>query len=298
MMYNQKMVACLKANNKILREFKDTVYIPFGSEYSIYLKNLNSVRAEVDISIDGKSVCEDGLVINANSELNIERFINDLNKGNKFKFIERTGRIEKHRGIGSEDGLIRVAFKFEKVQPTPVWIWPTSYPVYQPGHWEWKPGYYPNGYPYYGGVTYRGNTGILNNVIGTASSTTTNGTVGASYSATAGASVQCGDLLPQNGTLRAANAFTSQVSTPTANEVGITVPGSESNQKFQTVSSFATESEEHVMILRLLGETEGGKAVKAPVTVKTKTLCVSCGRKNKATAHFCVDCGTALEIIS
>lgn len=80
-------------------------------------------------------------------------------------------------------------------------------------------------------------------------------------------------------------------------EVGITVPGSESNQKFGTVSAFATEDEEHVIILRLLGKTESGKDVTAPITVKTKARCVTCGRNNKATAHFCVDCGTSLSIL-
>ena len=38
MMYANKLVASLKANGKILREFKDNVYIPFGSEYSFLLK--------------------------------------------------------------------------------------------------------------------------------------------------------------------------------------------------------------------------------------------------------------------
>jgi hypothetical protein len=49
MMYHQKLVASIKANNKILREFKDTVYVPFASEYSILIKNLNTVRAVVNV---------------------------------------------------------------------------------------------------------------------------------------------------------------------------------------------------------------------------------------------------------
>ena len=53
MMYQSKLVASLKANNKILREFKDTVYVPFASEYSILIKNLNTVRALVNVFIDG-----------------------------------------------------------------------------------------------------------------------------------------------------------------------------------------------------------------------------------------------------
>ena len=53
-MYNNQLVASLKANGKILREFKDTVYIPFGSEYSFLLKNLNTTRALVNVFIDGE----------------------------------------------------------------------------------------------------------------------------------------------------------------------------------------------------------------------------------------------------
>ena len=56
MMYNQKLVASIKANGKILREFKDQVYVPFSSEYSVLLKNINTVRAIVNVFIDGTNV--------------------------------------------------------------------------------------------------------------------------------------------------------------------------------------------------------------------------------------------------
>ena len=60
-MYQSKLVASLKANGKVLREFKDKVYVPFASEYSILLKNLNTVRAEVHVYIDGEDQTPDGL---------------------------------------------------------------------------------------------------------------------------------------------------------------------------------------------------------------------------------------------
>ena len=116
MMYNNKFVASLKsADGKILREFKDTVYIPFGSEYSIYLKNLNTLRAEVTITIDGQDIMDgNSLVLGAYQDVNLERYLKDVTKGNRFKFIERTASVEKHRGIGAEDGLIRIEFAYEK----------------------------------------------------------------------------------------------------------------------------------------------------------------------------------------
>jgi len=122
-MYANKLVASLKANGKILREFKDNVYIPFGSEYSFLLKNLNTKRALVNVFIDGEDMTPGGLVINAGQEIDLERSIKNgnLREGNKFKFIERTGAVEKHRGIKLEDGLIRIEFQFElydtKYQP-------------------------------------------------------------------------------------------------------------------------------------------------------------------------------------
>ena len=37
MMYESKMAAAIKVKGKVLREFKDTVHMPFGGEYSILL---------------------------------------------------------------------------------------------------------------------------------------------------------------------------------------------------------------------------------------------------------------------
>ena len=116
-MYNNKAAVAIKVNGKVLREFKDTVYIPFGSEYSILLKNLNTVRALINVYIDGDNVVPGGLVLNAGQEVDLERAIRNgnMSEGNRFKFIERTSNIEDHRGIKLEDGLIRIEFQFEKV---------------------------------------------------------------------------------------------------------------------------------------------------------------------------------------
>ena len=123
-MYSNKLVASLKANGKILREFKEMVYVPFGSEYSLLLKNLNTVRAVVNVFIDGEDQCPGGLVLNAGQEIDLERSIknNNLNEGNRFKFIERTGAVEAGpRGIKLEDGIIRIEFQFEKYVAPAQW---------------------------------------------------------------------------------------------------------------------------------------------------------------------------------
>jgi len=79
------------------------------------------------------------------------------------------------------------------------------------------------------------------------------------------------------------------------NDTGITVPGSESSQKFRWTSSFETGASE-VIVIQLRGMIAGKQATKA-VTVKTKLQCVTCGKTQKSTEKFCGQCGTALEII-
>jgi len=117
-MYNNKLAVALKSAGKVLREFGETVYVPFGSEYSVLIKNLNSVRALIKIEIDGEDI-GDGtkFIIEPNRDVELERYLKNYNltSGNRFKFIERTNAIEQHRGVGVEDGLIRIEFNFEKV---------------------------------------------------------------------------------------------------------------------------------------------------------------------------------------
>ena len=266
MMYNQKLVASIKANRKILREFKDTVYIPFSSEYSILLKNLNTVRAVVHVFIDGEDQTPDGLVINAGQELDLERSIKNgnLKEGNRFKFIERTGAVEQHRGIKLEDGIVRVEYQFEKPR--------VAIPINQMPSWQMN------------GLL----RGIQDGSITASGATGNSFTNNATYSSTSAMinNVQC-------------SATSANVS-PQAfyNDAGITVAGSKSTQSFTTVSMGEMEKEEHVIVLKLLGETPDNKPVQKAVTVKAKPKCTTCGKQNKAHAKFCNKCGTSLEIFA
>lgn len=114
MMYRNKLVAVIKVDGKILRERGETVYIPFGSEYSIHFKNLHSTDAVVDVSIDGDDVLDNSrLVVRANGENSVEGFLRGDEVSHKFKFIEKTQEISDYRGDKISDGLIRIAFQFE-----------------------------------------------------------------------------------------------------------------------------------------------------------------------------------------
>jgi hypothetical protein len=309
MMYQSKLVASLKANGKILREFKDTVYIPFGSEYSFLIKNLNTTRALVNVFIDGENVIEGGLVLNAGQEVDLERYVKNgnLNEGNRFKFIERTSAIEDGpRGAKLEDGLVRIEFQFEK---PPMRV--TELP-----DWQRKSIFCPM-YGNHGGIVGISNTSEYTGVTdkfslqssgwtatsGTYSQVNVNGALrGVDYSkngevtaqaASAAVDKYCAD----NGIINQVELHDGMSTMDwMANDVGITVPGSKSEQKFQTTYMGAMEAEKHTIVLKLLGETADNKPVAKPVTVKAKQKCDTCGHTNKATAKFCTDCGASLVI--
>lgn len=249
-MYQEKLVASIKANGKILREFNhDTVYVPYGTEYTILLKNLNTIKCLINVFIDSKAVTEGGLVLRPGQELELERSIvnNNLDEGNKFKFVERTERIEKHRGQNIEDGFVRVDFQWEKQDYSNLY----STMIERPPIWK-------------------------SNVL---RSTGNNDFIGTSLCSDRDIGISCS---VQNY----------------SNDIGITVPGSISKQKFQEAERFNVETIRHSFLFRLLGETADNESIRTPVTTKHKPVCVTCGTKNKATAKFCSECGTGLKVIA
>ena len=280
-MYGNKLATAIKVDGKVLREFKDTVYIPFGSEYSILIKNLNTVRAVVNVFLDGEDVVPGGLVVDPGREVDLERWVKNgnLSAGNKFKFIERTENIENGpRGIKLEDGLVRLEYQFEQprlvINVAPVW---TTYPT-----WTTT----------YGGVS--GSASPTFNVNGTLRS--------ADFSK--GDQVRAMASGAINATLNSMNISASSadvhdgMATMDWCDTGITVPGSKSEQKFQHVTMGAMEAAKHSMVIKLLGDLGHNKPVTKPVTVKHKVKCTTCGRQNKHNAKFCTECGTALEIFA
>lgn len=246
MMYGQKLAAAIKVNNRVLKEFKDTVHIPFGSEYAITIKNLHTTRAVVNVYIDGDNMVPEGLVLNAGQSIDLERSIknNNLTEGNKFKFIERTGAVEQHRGIGIEDGLVRIEYQFELPVFNTAWIQASGSQIYPQG-------------------------GIMR---GSKMSGLSNGT---------------------SDWIAPAGSVTCSAASYSTNDIGITVPGSKSTQAFQTTTVGALDPVKHNLVFKLFGGT-----VPKPITVNHKPKCVTCGKQNKATAKFCTECGTALEIFA
>lgn len=258
MVYKENFVAVLKCNGKILREKDGYVNIPFGSEYSILLKNLDSRKAVVDISVDGEDVLDgDRLIINPNSDLELEGFKKGNRTTNRFKFIQKTEEIVEHRGDKVDDGIVRIEFTFEKkVQEMKQiqWTYNYNYP-------NW------NDYYYHQPIWCYKSTFTSNNGGGLSSSN----------------SVRC--------------CFSESFdSFSPEDDEGITVKGSDdTDQKFVIGHTKELESQSQVINIRMRGYNSKSEKVKEPLTVDKKLRCPTCGRISKSSAKFCSNCGTFLE---
>lgn len=260
MVHQNYLVASIKCNDKILREHSDTVYLPFGSTYSVLLKNLNTKKALVTIYIDGKTVI-DGLILPPRSKhkdntVEVERFLEDnYESGHKLKFIEKTDEISNYRGDNIEDGLIRIEYKFEQDFPRLIytdWIYYNN--SCTNNYWETRP------------TMYRNVSG--NNVV---------------YGSTTDS-----ELLKSQSISCSTAQYTSQ------NDQGITVEGGYSDQSFQSGHIGPLEVETHVIVLNLKGYSPSDTPLKEPIGSRDKLQCKTCGRKWKSSHKFCGNCGTCL----
>jgi len=146
MVHQNKFVVAIKCQGKILREINDIVTLPFGSEYSILIKNLNSVKAVVSVEVDGESATKDGrIILNSNESIDLLGIKEGLNVKNRFKFIKKTDEISEHRGDRVDDGIVRVEYTFEKIwEPLPQ-IWHYNH-YYQEPKAVWDTVYYNTAY--------------------------------------------------------------------------------------------------------------------------------------------------------
>lgn len=261
MVYSKKFVVVIKCNGKILREVnnENEVILPFGAEYSILLKNLDNRRAVAEISIDGNDVLDGRrLVINANEETELKGvMINSVVK-NAFKFIQKTKKIQDHRGDKIDDGLIRIKFGFEREilsSYTTTYTYPTVY------------------------RSFYHHTDVYGGVLNESSSKGITGQSEPMAQANISSSVTMDSLSP---------SVVPQV------DEGITVPGSELKQDFN--STYVGTIEDHgTIIIQLKGMDSKDEPIRTPIFVSTKLECPTCGTKSRYGTKFCSDCGTNLQ---
>jgi len=295
-MYQDRFAVAIKHNGKILRETKELVHLPFGSEFSILVKNLNSKRAKFTLHIDGTDVLDgEEIIVNGNSEVEMKRFIcnGNMTEGNAFKFIERTAAIEDGpRGIKVDDGVIRVEFWFEQDQAE-IKIQDIYWDKHHYRDYYVQPRWTTFGGPYYGSTNISGASGsagglgdYTKGLSSTRAMVNQVSAQNATFSATGGSAT---------ATSASGSIFADKCEIPT-NDAGITVAGSKVEQKFTPIYGFKSELNSHVIILRMVGMI-GTVEVAAPILVKAKQKCSTCGKVNKANAKFCSECGTGLELL-
>lgn len=255
-MYKNNFIVCLKTKKgKILKDDNNgVVRLPFGSEYSIYLKNLNSRKAKVEISIDGEDVLDgNSIIVNSNEISEIKGFLKGDKAKNAFKFIEKIKEISEYRGDKIDDGIVRVKITYEKEK-----IEMSQY-IYG-DNW-----FAPNIQPQ---ITYSASTQEVKSIARPS---------------------RPSEFLTQN-CVNLDNLETNNIN----NTDGITVHGESINQEFEKSDIGILEENSTVIILKITGYKENNKKVEKPITVKTKIMCPVCNNKCESTDKFCSRCGNCL----
>jgi hypothetical protein len=288
MTFKDQFVVEVKCRGKILRVQDDIVRLPFGSEYSLYLKNLNSRKASVKISIDGEDVLDyQTLILQPNSSTELEGFLRGTNATNRFKFINKTKEISDHRGDKIDDGIIRVEFAYEKAKPIRKVILEDHH-HHDHHHHHHRHHTYWNYNDWFSGdstVKYSSTMGGSSGdgVRGMAESNVTMDSLDDSPVAAYHVS-----------NMTEVNSLGAESLGQPLDDEGITVKGSECNQAFRYGEIGELEQAE-VITIRLKGITGNDAPVQQPITVKTKLECSTCGRVSKSSAKFCANCRTFLQ---
>ena len=288
-MYSNKFVACIMVDDEVVREIRkdnsDLVYLPFGTDYQIRLKNLDHRRAVVSISIDGDDVLDGSrLVVEPNSTTDLKGCLNsDSNKAlNAFRFIERILAIAEHRGDHVDDGLVRIEVQFEEDLPMIEQIikWPLPsnarpWTPHNPGIWH------DGGLIQYQGFYCQGQS--------------------FNYSSNAEIkSIEC--CMNVQPTMDAADVDEVDLSnlsnigntTNVVNDPGISGGGGLVGQAFTTTHVRKLSAEKTVIVFKILGKKSDSKLVVKPLLVKSKIECHTCGEKCKSAVKYCPQCGTCL----
>ena len=135
MTYKKNFVVVIKHNGRILRDTDNIVKLPFGSEYSVLLKNLDNRKAVISMTIDGDDVLDGNrIIVDANTTTEIKGFMRGSNFKNRFRFIEKTDRISRYRGDRIDDGIVRIEYQFEEEEIVPLQIY-NDPPTFRSGPW-------------------------------------------------------------------------------------------------------------------------------------------------------------------
>lgn len=262
MVHGSKFVLAVIHDGRPLRESGGKVYIPFDSEYSVKLKNLyDDYKSVCDLFIDGTKV--ERFLVNEEGSIDIERFVsNDFNSGKRFKFVP-ISNDKVQDPSSSENGIIEARF-YRALNPVikNVITYNHIYHHHIPEPQPWVP-LKPSPWP--GDIIWCSNTGD-NNV-----------------------NLKCSNTSDGFGVAMAASCASSGIlrSTSMPDNMGATVEGSSSGQKFFSADSFDLVLEPVILKLKLLGDS---------IHSSSTSYCSKCGKKRGVKDNYCSKCGKHLSV--
>lgn len=143
-MYSNKFVLSVICDGQIVKELDNgQVNVPFGSEYTLRLRNRNNRRAIAKISIDGENMSGGGIIVEANAFVDIER---PVDVARKFKFVSLDSPEAQDYGKngpnpGKTKGTVKVDFALEYQETRVICNAVRGYPYYpyepQYGSYSW-----------------------------------------------------------------------------------------------------------------------------------------------------------------
>ena len=243
-------------DGQTIKETNGITVLPFESEYIIRLRNKTRKRSIADVYIDGK-VAAKGIVVDQNEYVDLERYVNDLCQGARFRFVRTDDNRVKDKGE-PENGTIEVNFYPEEDKK------PEMRTIYRDNHH-----YYP--WRYWDNIPWTGSPWRpYNPIIYCSSVHNAHGNIGGSTSAKS--------IQPSNASL----------------QDGATVGGSISHQKFDTTHVDINRSQKTTIVIRLKGRTSDRSIIRTLQTEDTKKVagsatkfCSKCGRERRPEEKFC-----------
>lgn len=254
-MYNDGFVVAIKVGDRFVEEKSNGNFVvPFNSEYTVRLKNRNNRNAVAKVYIDGEEVNGLGsFILDSNSTLDLERFVDKLDSGNKFRFVPLSNSGVKDKNNG-ENGIIEARFQLVKPVEKPI--------IYNDHHHH----HHHYDFPRYNTWPYKDDIVWCNNTTGKGMSSPT-----VTYNAS---NMDCCVDTGSAGPLMASDTK------------GATVQGSKSGQKFSYSYVGELEARETVIRVQLVGSSDD-----VLKDYYEKKHCSSCGKKYVTGDVFCSSCG-------
>lgn len=289
MAYSKRIATALISNGKILDEDpKGVIAVPFDSEFKVRVINKNDKKIGFDIYIDGVKVTKTGrIIVNPHDRIDLERYIENDDKGTKFRFVPKDSQEAKMDGKDKEPytGIVEVRAYFEKERAREVVREIIKeYPIYIE---KWRGPNWDGFYYHYSTNTNCGYSGI-SGFSGSAGQTGNTGSAGSNNFTSNAYCCSTNDM-----SSKLSSNFTSNLSE------GAVVRGGNSNQAF--TSTYVDLEEDYVSLkMFLMGYYEKPAEKKADEQQKEFDFgikyCTKCGHQVKDGDNFCGKCGGRVNV--